>query len=173
MKNKKKTFMGLVLLLAVLVLGVGYALTASDLTVSGTATANTATSGFKVEFAGAEKNTGDESEITTLTASSGTAATMNVSLTNVGDEATATFTIKNNSDAGMKADLSKAAISVTANEKNDYFEITNGELSKDELAVSETATFTVTIKLIKANVGSTAVTGNYTVTLTGIESAQA
>ena len=172
MKNKKKTFMGLVLLLAVLVLGVGYALTAADLTVSGTATANTATSGFTVEFSKAEKGANDTTEITEIT-TNGTAATMNVSLTNVGDEATGTFTIKNNSDAGMIADLSKAVIAVTANDKSDYFEVTYGELSEDEIAVGGEATFTVTIKLIKANVSDTAVTGNYTVKLNGINSKQA
>ena len=174
MRNKKRTYVGLALLIAVLVLGVGYALTANELTVGGTATANTATTGFKVILSNAEKTAGDEREITTLEIADGDlSATMNVSLTNVGDTATATFTVKNASDAGMVADFANAVIAVAENTNEGYFEVTHSTIPADtELAVDGTTTFTVTVKLIKANLGEQAVTGNFEVTLSGVESAQ-
>ena len=173
MKNKKKTFMGLALLLAVLVLGVGYALTADDLVVSLGATAEK-TGGFNVVFSAAEKVTTDTAtaKITEITTTGDTTASMTVSLKNVGDTVTGKFTVKNASLAGINANFANANIVVDPDPAtSSYFTIvvekdftTSTVLTKD----GET-TFDVKVTLKKANVTDAEVTENFTITLSGIE----
>lgn len=171
MKNKKKTFMGLALLLAVLVLGVGYALTASDLIVSLGATAEK-TEGFNVIFSAAEKISTDTAtaKLTEIKTTEDTKASMTVSLKNVGDNVTGKFTVKNASLEGINADFANANIVVDP-ATSSYFtvEVTKAFTTSTVLEQNDTTTFDVKVTLIKANVTESVVTENFTITLSGIE----
>ena len=154
--KKNKTLLGVALLIAVLMLGVGYALTSIPLTLNGTMNAETNNENFKVEFTKAEKS--NDADTATFT---GTTATYNVnSLKTVGDEATATFTITNLSKAGINTNITANEAQVT--DAGQYFEVTTQLTNNTNVAVNGTATYTVTVKLVKAPV-ETAATGTFTV----------
>lgn len=171
MKNKKKTFMGLALLLAVLILGVGYALTASDLIVSLGATAEK-TEGFNVIFSAAEKvsTDTDTAKITEIKTTGDTTASMTVSLKNLGDTVTGKFTVKNDSLEGINADFANANIVVDP-ATSSYFtiEVTKAFTASTVLEPEATTTFDVKVTLKQANVTDAVVTENFTITLSGIE----
>ena len=171
--KKKNTLLAVALLIGVLALGIGYALTASNLTINGTATAKDTASNFKVEFDTTSTPTGTA---TTKTITNGTTATMSVELTNVGDSQNAVFTIKNTSTSNINAIVEATDISatfvahtggLTAAQAADYFTVTP-TCTAATLAVGETTTCTVTVTLKKVAIDADAV-GEFTVTISGIE----
>ena len=159
--NKKRTILGGAILVAVLMLGIGYAaINSITLNITGSAKADPSDENFKVVF---------DRDVTPTTSDAGTtatitddeAATMTVSgLTAKGDVATATYTIKNASP-----DLS-ANVEVTTNSisNTEYFKITSS-LGKATLTNNDTTTVTVTVELLKTPV-TDSVTGNIDVKLT-------
>ena len=149
MKNKK-TFIGLIVLLAVLMLGIGYAaLTNITLNINGTATGIPDGSNFVVDFSDDEsKIVVDKSKANTNVVvdakKTGTLkAKLDVSnLTSKGESVTVTYTIENNSkDLNADLELSPASF------KDDNFEIT-AVLADDSIAKGESTTVTVTATLL-------------------------
>ena len=154
--KKNKTLLGVALLIAVLMLGVGYALTSIPLTLNGTMNAATNDENFRVEFTDAEASNADDTATFTTTS-----ATYNVkSLKTVGEKATATFTITNLSKAGINTNITANEAQVT--DAGQYFKVTTNLENGQDVAVNGTATYTVTVELVKAPV-ETAATGSFTV----------
>ena len=166
MKNKK-TILGLVLLIAILLLGVGYAsISGLTLKIGGTAGATGNTDNFIVKFT--EANAGDKctkAEISATDTNSRT-ATMEVSgLATEGDTATATFTVKNESP-DVNAVLKVDAKEMTGTDAS-YFTVDatiadNGT----SMAPNDTRTVTVTVKLNKTVVEDKTATINVTLSAT-------
>ena len=173
MMKKRNTFFGVALLVAVLMLGIGYAITSGPLKINGTATANTATEGFNVYFSNAQADEASEGVSSTAEVTADNkVAEMTVSLTNVGDSQTATFTVKNDSDAGLKAKLNSSSVHVYSNAagteefSSDYFAIsTSWDNTGVEIGSQQEAELTVTVELIKAVAGESAVEENFYVVL--------
>lgn len=152
MRNQK-TILGLAILAAVLMLGIGYAaVTNITLNIDGSASA-TADSDFEVIFT---ENDGDISTNidgaknatvnATVEASDKTQANLDVSgLTTKGEKVTATYTIANNS-----ADLSASITATTSNDNEEYFRVTSSiNNTPVVVAKDDTTTVTVTVELIK------------------------
>ncbi len=148
MKNKK-VLMLLTLLIVIFLLGIGYAMANINITISGFASATALDENFIVRF----KKTGTSfDQPTGMVNATGTItsereATINVTgLKKVNDEATITYTVENVSK-GLDANVT-AIPTVTSNE---YFEVTTTGLSTQETKIStgDSATVTVTVKLIK------------------------
>lgn len=143
MNRNTKAIVGLVLLVAVLLVAVGYAaITATQLTINGTANATTKQENFTVEFTGTPTVSDADKVEAKLVAQKPLNAIMNVSkLTAKGD--TATYTIANTS-----ADLSAVLSATTSNTNDEYFKITQN-IAKATVAAGDTTTITVTVELIK------------------------
>ncbi len=157
--KKKNTFLGVALLIAVLLLGVGYALTINGLKITGTATAVEDGSNFRVIFSNAEgfgENVSAEVDSNDDTQKT---AIMNVTLGTVGEVAEAEFTIKNDSADGITAVIDPANIQVTAAggaEFDDtYFDVRYelGGTETFELAKGAEKSVVVFVTLKKAVVG--------------------
>lgn len=158
MKNRK-VLIGIVLLIVVLALGIGYAAITDSLTIAGTATATANAENFKVVFTG---TTSGVSDGVTATATNGaTTATMDVTgLTTTGDTKTATFNIKNTSEE-LKAlvDVSTETISNT-----EFFAI-DATVANPTTALAPNAETTVTVKVTLVKTPIEAVTGTINVEL--------
>jgi len=173
MMNKRNTFLGVALLIAVLMLGIGYALTSGPLKINGTATANTATEGFNVYFSGAEAGTATTGASSTAEVTADTkVAEMTVTLTNVGDSQTATFTVKNDSNAGLKAKLNKDNVHIYKNAtgtevfSSDYFTVTTSWTNTGiEIPSQQEEELTVTVELKKAVADDTPVEEKFYIVL--------
>lgn len=161
MKNKK-IFIVVALLIAVLLLGIGYAAISNiTLTISGKATATPADANFVVRFAETPYPSVSDGTKVTAERTDDKTATLNVTgLTAKGDTVTATYTIENAS-ADLTADLSAA---VTNNSNDTYFKVTP-TLAKSSITAGTETTVTVEIELVKTPV-ETDVSSNITVTLT-------
>lgn len=158
MKNRK-VLIGIVLLIVVLALGIGYAAITDSLKITGTATATAKQENFKVVFTGVTSEVSDG--VTTTVTNGATTATMDVTgLTTTGDTKTATFNIKNNS-AELKALVDVATKSIT----NPGFFTIDAEVANPTTALAPNGetTVTVTVKLIKTPIE--AVTGTINVEL--------
>ena len=152
-QNKKTLQIVLIVLVAVLTLGIGYAaISAVNLIINGNATANPNDANFKVHFV----KTADTPNLTgnvTLTGSAdidkddNTVASFNVGgLSKEGDYAIATYTIINNSnDVGAKLSLE------LTNSNADYFKVTE-TITDTELQAGDTTTGTVKVEMIKTPV---------------------
>ena len=165
--KKRKSFAALALIVAVLILGVGYAINNVDLTVTSDVKVNADDNNFKVEFTKAIVD--NEGTGNTATVGDGTEATLHVeSLSAVGDIIQATYIITNNSATGIEAALSSPSITYKnpdgdSIDADEYYEVTvdfNGSVDP-VLAVGEEATLRVVVKLLKAPVND--ITGNFTV----------
>ena len=159
--KKKRTFITLAVLIAVLVLGVGYAAVSKNLVITGTLNATVDDTKFVVEFTKADKAV----NLTGTPSASGTSATFVVDgsqMTTKGDTASVEFTITNNTatDVNLSAQLSKAVIEQIDNSK---FTVTASDLSSKVLAPGATATTTVTVTLKET---PTEAISNETVTVT-------
>ena len=162
--KKKRTFLVVALLVAVLSLAVGYAAITKNLSVTGSASATTDDNNFKVRFTGTPTTNGGSKVTATIT--NELAAKINVSgLTTTGDTVTATYTIENYS-AELGANLEVGSIT---NTNSEYFEVT-ASLAKPAIAKGETTTLTVTVKLLKTPIAnqSTDITVPVTATATAI-----
>lgn len=149
MRNKR-TFIGVALLIAVLMLGVGYAaVTSRTLKITGDATATPDDTNFVVEFDESVDPTTGGNGTTVALITDGDEATINVSgLTTAGQSATATYTIKNSSK-GIGANLT-AATSVTGTNA-DFFSV-DCAFDKTTIGADESTTVTVTVTLEKTPV---------------------
>ena len=141
-KNSAKV-VGLVLLIAVLLVAIGYAaITTVQLRINANATANQ--DNFTVRFSGTPTVSDADKVDATLNPGDQLKATMNVSkLSAKGDTATATYTIENTS-----ADLSAVLSATTTNSNTEYFKVTQN-IAKATIGHGETTTITVTVELIK------------------------
>ena len=151
MRRANNKIVGGVVLLAIILVAVGYAaITNVTLNINGTAKSGANQSNFVVEFIGTPTTGGKGTTTATINASKKTEGTVEVSgLTAKGDTATATYTVKNQSQ-DLSADLTAEATS--SNEK--YFE-TICTVEKTTLKAQEETTLTVTIKLLKTPIDET------------------
>lgn len=143
--KKKRTYVTLALIIAILMLGVGYAAVTKELTINGTLNATVDNSQFIVEFTEAAEATNLKGTPT----ASGTSATFTVDgskMQTKGDTASVKFTITNNTTTAvnLSATLSAANIQQAANSK---FTVTATDLSGETLAPGASATTTVTVQL--------------------------
>lgn len=147
MKNRK-TLITLGVIVAVLMLGVGYAVISDiNLSINGNATATTSDENFKVVFDNSATTVSDDTKVTATVDKGQLTATMTVTgLTTTGDTATATYTIKNNSTE-LSALVSQDSTKIT-NDNKTYFDITTN-WEETTLAHGGSKTVTVTVKLIK------------------------
>ena len=145
MRRANSRVVGGVVLLAIVLVAVGYAtITNVTLNINGTAKSEANQSNFVVEFIGTPTTGGTGKTTATINESKKTEGTVEVSgLTAKGDTATATYTVKNQSQ-----DLSADLTVETTNSNTAYFEITS-ELAKTTLKAKEETTLIVTVKLIK------------------------
>ena len=160
--KKRNTLLSVALLLAVVILGVGYAAASGPWVVEGTATAKA--SELDVEFV---------QEGSTGTVESDVKATMEVELDEIGEEATATFVILNNSKAGIAAEINADNITVAYEggaSTSEYFEVTKTLAEPTKLASGDSTTLTVTVRLKK--VGLTDVTETFTVSINEINAVE-
>ena len=151
MRKTNAKIVGGVLVLAVILVAVAYAaITSTQLNINGTGNATTNQSNFKVEFIGTPTTGGKGTTVATIDSSVKTNGTVTVNgLTAKGDEATATYTVKNQS-ADLSADLSAEATS--SNEE--YFEVLC-TLEKTTLKAQEETTLKVTVRLLKTPIDET------------------
>jgi len=157
--KKRRTFIILALLIAVLLLGIGYAaISATTLTITGTASASPDANNFTVNFTASK----DPSNATDTTSSyPATSVTFDTSgLTASGDTATITYTITNDSD-DLSAEVAVPTVSITGT-NSDFFSATTdwGNATKT-IAAGDTQDVTVTVNLIK-----TPIDANKTATVT-------
>ena len=163
--KKKKSFVALALVVAVLVLGVGYALTTIDLKVNGDITVSPDDSNFDVNFTDAKiTTTGTLAGQTDAAAKGdGKTATLSVkSLKTVGEKVVAEYTITNNSKAGINATLSNPTATQTNDAAKDYYTVTAELADNNAIAPTGTKKLTVTVELVKAPLEE--VTGAFEVT---------
>ena len=151
MRKTNAKIVGGVLVLAIILVAVAYAaITSTQLNINGTGNATANQSNFKVEFIGTPTTGGKGTTVATIDSSVKTNGTVTVNgLTAKGDEATATYTVKNLS-ADLSADLSAEATS--SNEE--YFEVLC-TLDKTTLKAQEETTLKVTVRLLKTPIDET------------------
>ena len=161
--KKNRTLLGVALVIALLVLGVGYALSATNLNVKGNTSITASDTNFKVAFADVteaniiEEGTGTVAD--TISKISDTQINLGVnSLQAVGDEVTFQMTINNTSAAGIYASIPAPTITVGTNgslDNSKYYTVTTDWTTTKELApINGNQTFTVTVKLDKAPVNN-------------------
>ena len=151
MRRTNAKIVGGVLVLAIILVAVAYAaITSTQLNINGTGNATANQSNFKVEFIGTPTTGGKGTTTATIDSSVKTNGTVTVNgLTAKGDEATATYTVKNQS-ADLSADLTAKATS--SNEE--YFEVLC-TLEKTTLKAQEETTLKVTVRLLKTPIDET------------------
>lgn len=170
MRNKR-TVGVLLILVIVLALGVGYALEATNLTISGNAFSAALADNFIVRFKNADNAITVSDNRVTATRTDDTKATIKVTgLQKAGESATATYTIENASN-GINADV-KAAI-VSSN--TEYFSVTTEQggintESDTSIISGEENTITIKVTLIKTPIADQS--ADITVTLTATPVAQ-
>ena len=171
-QNKKTLQIVLIVLVAVLTLGIGYAsLSAINLIIDGNATANPNDNNFKVKFLNEDGVTPmiEGAPTNTVQVDSDTTASFNVATLNgAGQSVTATYRVKNESP-GIGASI---GLQLT-NSNPDYFKVTQ-KILDNKLQAGEETTVTVKVEMLKTPVES-AVSTNITATLiaTPIEEAEA
>lgn len=116
MNRNTRAVVGLVLLIAVLLVAIGYAaITAVTLNINGSAQATPEQTNFTVKFSGTPTVSDSSKVVAVINQQDQLKATMNVNgLTAKGDTATATYTIANTS-----ADLSAVLSATTSNTKEE------------------------------------------------------
>lgn len=171
--KKKRTLTVVAAVLAVLMLGVGYAAVAKDvLTINGTASATPSDNNFVVEFDRTKDvdSTGGASGAYT----DATTATFTVEgLTAKDQTASATYTIKNSS-ADLAATL-EAVVGTKVNgaegteDDKTYFDVSYS-FAKDSINAGGDTTLTVTVKMLKTPVSEdVSITFPVTITATPVQ----
>ncbi len=149
MKRTNKIILTTVLV-AVLILGIGYAAIQNiTLNITGSAEGTASDANFGVKFA--KETTTDKSEVTNESAATVKAevtgylaATLTVEgVSAKGDTVTATYTVQNTS-ADLSADLSVSA----TNDNEEYFSV-EPKLGKKSIKAGEATTLVVTVELLK------------------------
>lgn len=162
---ERKNITILLLLIGVLGLAIGYALTTTELKIEGTATAKENASSFDVNFTNAQADltqvTGKKESSASITQNT-KIANMVVTLTEVGDSQTCTFTISNDSQAGIGAKITATNVKIyahgtTTSYDSEYFAVTTNISSGINIPsiTNNTRDITVTVTLKKAYVGET------------------
>lgn len=170
MKNKR-AFIAIMLIVAVLLLAIGYAAISRNLTIGGTVTAEPNNENFKVHYSGATGTITSTKTGATLSATTdqNLTATINASgLDTVGQTVTATFNIINESD-DLDANIAVATKEITGTNA-DYFELVSTTLGKNTLtAGGDTTTVTVVLRLKKTPTETVSGTVNVSLTATAAE----
>lgn len=160
-------FVGIALLIVVLVLGIAYAVTTINLTITGKASANFADANHQVAFTGVtDTNNGGKADviITPNATAKAIDATLNVSgLTATGDTATATFEIENFSKE-LASEIAVTTETLTGTNP-EYFSI-DASVDKTSLEKGDKATVTVTVTLAKTPVAEVKADINVALTAT-------
>ena len=155
-QNKKTLQICLLVLIAVVALGIGYAsITAINLFINGNATASVNQENFKVYFTQAQSITGSTgvSGTSSIDDNDATIAYFDVSgLTKVGDYGVATYTVLNNSN-GIGADIT---LQLT-NSNNEYFKITE-TVADSQLQAGDDTTATIRVEMIKTPINDSVTT---------------
>lgn len=163
MKNKK-SLLGLVLLLLVAILGVGYAVVNNtELTIGGSA--SVPTEDLKVVF-DTTKAVDVSSEKISGTITDTKTATIKVENLMFGETHTAKYTIKNE-EGNLSANLSTKSIEVSNNE---YFDVTIS-YDKTTLAAGESTKATVTVTLKKTPISTEDSTTDINIAITATPAA--
>ena len=137
MRNRKKTYAVLAILVAIVALGIGYAAVSTLLQIDGTATV-LESDGVKLEFTGTPTNSGTEvGNAAAIDANNPAKATCTVVLKNINDTATCSYTVRNNSTdttltasnlaVGVYSDsgYSTTWVNGSTNPSSQYFDITS------------------------------------------------
>jgi hypothetical protein len=171
MKNRK-SLLGLVLVVMVLVLGVGYAVVSSiSLTVSGSA--ETVTKNLDVVISAASPTSGNT--YGTVSNPADKTATITVTgMTGTSDTRTVTYTVQNKeTDLDAKVYVDSSSDIVVKNSDNSanssHFTVTTsitGESNAITVPAGGTRTFTVTVGLSAMPIEGNDSTANITITLT-------
>jgi cytochrome c oxidase assembly protein Cox11 len=150
--KKNKRIIGAIIIIAILLLGIGYAaISSKTLTISGSASATADDANFVVKFAKTADITIDTSKASDdasvdATITDDLKATIAVSgLKKTGEYVTATYTIENASEE-LSANLS--AVSELTSGYEDYFKVTTS-FDSTTVAAGKTTTVTVKVELIK------------------------
>lgn len=162
--KKKNTFLVVALLIAVLVLGVGYAATTKKLQVNGIATGVQSDENFNVRFSAVAPGDGEGYDAEGVTVEIDAAdttqrtATMTVQLSKVGSQAAATFTFINDSADGIGANFDASNVTITTADgqefSSEYFTIdTDLGGMNTTLDPQQEISFTVYVTLDKAVIG--------------------
>ena len=151
MRRTNAKIVGGVLVLAIILVAVAYAaITSTQLNINGTGNATANQSNFKVEFIGTPTTGGKGTTTATIDSSVKTNGTVTVNgLTAKGDEATATYTVKN-----LSADLSADLTAKATSSNEEYFEVLC-TLEKTTLKAQEETTLKVTVRLLKTPIDET------------------
>ena len=171
-KNKNTLQIVLLVVIAVVTLGIGYAaISAVNLIINGNATASVDQNNFKVHFTQAQSITGSTgvSGTSSIDAQDDTKAMFDVTgLTKVGDYAEAVYTVRNDSN-GIGAEIT---LNLTSS-NTEYFKVTETILD-DKLQAGEETTAKVKVEMIKTPI-TDAVSTTITATLTAspLEDAEA
>ena len=149
--GKNTKIVGGILLVAIILVAVAYAaITNVELNINGVGSAQAKQENFKVEFIGTPSTSGKGTTTATINESDKTKGTVNVTgLTAKGDEAIATYTVKNLS-SDISADLTAEATS----SNQTYFEVICS-LEKTTLKAQEETTLKVTVRLLKTPIDET------------------
>ena len=146
MKKNTKLSIGIVLVVAVLLVAIGYAaITTRTLNIDGTAQATPDSANFTVKFTGTPEVSDQDKVTAEIKSGDELKATMNIEgLTAKGDTVTAKYTIQNTSK-----DLSAAlSATVTSNTNSEYFTV-DYEIADSTIAHGDSTTILVTVTLIK------------------------
>ena len=164
-KNKKILQIVLLVLIAVVTLGIGYAaISAVNLIINGNATASVNQNNFKVHFTQAQSITGSTgvSGTSNIDSQNDTKAMFDVTgLTKVGDYAEAVYIVRNDSN-GIGAEIT---LNLTSS-NTEYFKVTETILD-DKLQAGEETTAKVKVEMIKTPITdsvSTSITARLTAT---------
>ena len=149
--SKNTKIVGGVLLVAIILVAVAYAaITNVELNINGVGNAQAKQENFKVEFIGTPSTSGKGTTTATINSDDKTQGSVNVTgLTAKGDEAIATYTVKNLS-SDISADLTAEATS----SNQTYFEVICS-LEKTTLKAQEETTLKVTVRLLKTPINET------------------
>ena len=155
-QNKKTLQIVLIVLVAVLTLGIGYAsISAINLIINGNATANVNQNNFKVHFTQAQAITGTTgaSGTSSIDTQDDTKAMFDVTgLTKVGDYAEAVYTVRNDSN-GVGAEISLSV----SNSNSEYFKVTETILD-NKLQAGDETTASVKVEMIKTPINDSVTT---------------
>ena len=164
--KRRKVMSVLILLIAVVALGIGYALTTVNLEVTGDVTAKASDDDFEVKFVNSVNNT-DPSDNLVVTDISYTddVATFEATLDSTHTTASATYTIKNASDE-LKADLKKTTETITGD--TTYF-TTNVTFTDTVLNAGAETTLTVTVTLNKTPIADKSISITIPLTADAVE----
>ena len=171
-QNKKTLQIVLLVVIAVVTLGIGYAaISAVNLIINGNATASVNQENFKVHFTQAQSITGSTgaSGTSSIDTQDDTKAMFDVTgLTKVGDYAEAVYTVRNDSN-GVGAEISLSV----SNSNSEYFKVTETILD-NKLQAGEETTAKVKVEMIKTPI-TDSVSTSITATLiaTPLEDAEA